>query len=154
MTIMKSQGDTFQRIGLDLTSPVFSHGQLYFAFSRVPNPDAITVLTLNGQTHTKNVMFPGIFDEGHQSTARRARAPRPNHPSRTLTDEDRFATRSAPIHEDHEDWSFHPPGSADLRNSFFPSTGYDDSDCIDPTANIDPCSGMHVAPEDRLIFDD
>ena len=154
MTINKSQGGTFQRIGLDLTSPVFSHGQLYVALSRVPNPAAITVLTLNGETYTKNVVFPGIFDKGYLNTARRARAPRPNHSSRTLTDEDRFATRSAPIYEEHEDWSLNPPGSADLRDSFCPSTGCDDSGFIDPTDTIDPYSGMHVAPEDRLIFDD
>lgn len=29
MTINKSQGQTLQRVGVDLTNPVFSHGQLY-----------------------------------------------------------------------------------------------------------------------------
>ena len=72
----------------------------------------------------------------------------------SLTDEDRFAPISAPIHEDHEDWSLHPPGSADLKDSFLPSTGCDNSHFMDPPANIVPYSGMHVAPEDRLNFDD
>ena len=34
MTINKSQGQTFNRVGIHLPSPVFSHGQLYVAFSR------------------------------------------------------------------------------------------------------------------------
>ena len=35
MTINKSQGQTFDRIGISLCDPVFSHGQLYVAMSRV-----------------------------------------------------------------------------------------------------------------------
>ena len=34
MTITKAQGQTFGRIGLDLPSPAFGHGQIYVAFSR------------------------------------------------------------------------------------------------------------------------
>ncbi|CAF2751519.1 unnamed protein product [Rotaria sp. Silwood2] len=34
MTIKKSQGQTFQQLGLLLPQPVFSHGQPYVAFSR------------------------------------------------------------------------------------------------------------------------
>ena len=34
MTIKKSQGQTFEKVGIFLRMPCFSHGQLYVAFSR------------------------------------------------------------------------------------------------------------------------
>ena len=34
ITINKSQGQTFNKVGLFLPAPVFNHGQLYVAFSR------------------------------------------------------------------------------------------------------------------------
>ena len=35
MTINKAQGQTIPYMGLDLCNPVFAHGQLYVALSRV-----------------------------------------------------------------------------------------------------------------------
>lgn len=43
LTITKSQGQSFQKIGLLLKSPVFTHGQLYTAFSRVRSRDGLKV---------------------------------------------------------------------------------------------------------------
>ncbi|UYV75884.1 hypothetical protein LAZ67_13001669 [Cordylochernes scorpioides] len=43
MTINKAQGQTFARVGLLLHEPVFTHGQLYVAFSRVRTLNSIRV---------------------------------------------------------------------------------------------------------------
>jgi len=46
MTINKAQGQTLRHVGLHLTKDVFSHGQLYVAFSRATNPENIKVKVL------------------------------------------------------------------------------------------------------------
>lgn len=43
MTINKSQGQTFDKIGLDLRKDVFNHGQLYVAFSRIRSWQSLRV---------------------------------------------------------------------------------------------------------------
>ena len=47
MTINKSQGQTFDRVGLLLKEPVFSHGQLYVAVSRVRSFDSLKVMVVD-----------------------------------------------------------------------------------------------------------
>jgi ATP-dependent DNA helicase PIF1 len=70
MTINKAQGQTFDRVGLLLPAPVFSHGQLYVAFSRVRDPANIRVKI--AKTHeqgarsgngvvTSNIVFTEVF---------------------------------------------------------------------------------------------
>ena len=44
-TINKSQGQTFDQVGVDLSNPVFSHGQLYVAMSRSRHSNKIKVWT-------------------------------------------------------------------------------------------------------------
>ncbi|CAF3572606.1 unnamed protein product [Rotaria sp. Silwood1] len=66
MTINKSQGQTFDRLGLLLPQPVFSHGQLYVAFSRVRSLTSIKVQIIkeerNSERHkTKNIVFKEIL---------------------------------------------------------------------------------------------
>ena len=43
MTINKAQGQTFKSVGVYLPKPVFTHGQLYVAFSRVGAPSTVRV---------------------------------------------------------------------------------------------------------------
>ncbi|XP_008189030.1 uncharacterized protein LOC103311229, partial [Acyrthosiphon pisum] len=60
MTINKSQGQTFDRVGLLLTSPPFTHGQLYVAFSRVRNAQSVRVGMYaddSGRFVTKNIVY-------------------------------------------------------------------------------------------------
>lgn len=71
ITINKSQGQTFEFIGLDLRTPVFSHGQLYVALSRVRSFNNLKVRIWSTQeqgkiknlvgTYTKNVVYHEIL---------------------------------------------------------------------------------------------
>jgi ATP-dependent DNA helicase PIF1 len=72
ITINKSQGQTFDKIALDLRTPVFSHGQLYVALSRVRAMENLCVRVWNTAeqgrlpgldgTYTKNIVFREILN--------------------------------------------------------------------------------------------
>ncbi|XP_050067028.1 ATP-dependent DNA helicase PIF1-like [Aphis gossypii] len=68
MTINKSQGQTFDRVGLLLPSPVFTHGQLYVAFSRVRNSQSI-IVGMCGDGHGRFVTKNIVYREVLQTTA-------------------------------------------------------------------------------------
>ncbi|XP_057720223.1 uncharacterized protein LOC130934697 [Arachis stenosperma] len=67
MTINKSQGQTLSTVGLFLHRPVFSHGQLYVALSRVRNRNGLKILLcdegLDDAGRTENVVFKKVFDK-------------------------------------------------------------------------------------------
>ena len=60
--INKSQGQTLDFVGLDLTNEVFTQGQLYVAFSRVRSFSSISILpdphsSVNENCFTDNVVY-------------------------------------------------------------------------------------------------
>ena len=60
-TFHSCQGLTLDCVGIDLTTPVFTHGQLYTALSRVRNRDSLMVLLPEGQETTENVTYQEIL---------------------------------------------------------------------------------------------
>ena len=69
MTINKAQGQTFQKLGIYLPKPVFTHGQLYVAFSRACSFRNVHIMIIQshkqglfGKKHlTQNVVFKEIL---------------------------------------------------------------------------------------------
>jgi len=68
MTINKAQGQSVDLVGLYLPQPVFTHGQLYVALSRVTSPHGIRILTQNHDkieedgVYTSNVVFREVIE--------------------------------------------------------------------------------------------
>jgi hypothetical protein len=60
-TFNSCQGLTLDRLGVDLIRPVFSHGQLYTALSRIRHRSHAIVRLPAGQSTTTNVTYPEIL---------------------------------------------------------------------------------------------
>lgn len=70
MTINKAQGQTLTSVAIALTRPVFTHGQLYVALSRVRNPLNLKVFLPNDSasdqtpsTSTSNIVFSEVLTQ-------------------------------------------------------------------------------------------
>jgi hypothetical protein len=66
MTINRAQGQTFDKVGIFLREPAFTHGQLYTAFSRVRRASDVKVQIVKGKrqgdrregrVYTRNIVF-------------------------------------------------------------------------------------------------
>jgi hypothetical protein len=60
-TFNSCQGMTLDTLGVDLTRPVFSHGQLYTALSRVRRREHVMIRLQPGQDSTTNVTYTELL---------------------------------------------------------------------------------------------
>lgn len=61
LTINKSQGQSFNEIGIDLQQEVFSHGQLYVSMTRATDPEKLHIVTKETNAFTKNIVYKQIL---------------------------------------------------------------------------------------------
>ena len=61
MSTNKAQGQTLDFVGLHLPDHVFTHRQLYVAFSRVRNSTSVAVHVNNREGYTKNIVYHEVL---------------------------------------------------------------------------------------------
>ena len=67
LTINKSQGQTLSRIGLDMRSDGFAHGQPHVALSRAKSRHSVMILlppdnVMNNTPHVQNCVYPPLIE--------------------------------------------------------------------------------------------
>uniref|UniRef100_A0AC34QAX8 ATP-dependent DNA helicase n=1 Tax=Panagrolaimus sp. JU765 TaxID=591449 RepID=A0AC34QAX8_9BILA len=68
-TINKSQGSTFEFVGIDVSEKIFSHGHLYVALSRTRSWDRIRIkIPENDGNRTRNIVYQSLLTDGLQET--------------------------------------------------------------------------------------
>ena len=67
MTINKSKGKSLESVGLYLPESIFSHNQLYVAFSRVQSKSGLKILIHDKEGKPQNVTTNVIFKEVFQN---------------------------------------------------------------------------------------
>ncbi|XP_017217347.2 uncharacterized protein LOC108194922 [Daucus carota subsp. sativus] len=61
MTINKSQGQSLEKVALFLPKPVFTHGQLYVAISRVTSPQGLKLFINDEEGNTTNIIANVVY---------------------------------------------------------------------------------------------
>jgi ATP-dependent DNA helicase PIF1 len=61
MTINKAQGQTLKMVDIFLPKPVFTHGQLYVAMSRIGCPKGVKLLVTNGWEDAHEDAHAGVY---------------------------------------------------------------------------------------------
>ena len=61
MSTNKAQGQTLKFVGIYLPEHVFTHGQLYVAFSRVQQSSAVAVYVNNKEGFTRNIVYKEVL---------------------------------------------------------------------------------------------
>ena len=67
MTINKSQGQSLRFVGLYLPTPMFSHGQLYVAVSRVQSKSGLKILIHDKDNKPSNTTTSVVYKEVFQN---------------------------------------------------------------------------------------
>lgn len=67
MAINKSQGESLNRVGLFLPRPVFSHGQMYVALSRVTSLEGLKIYQGHKNNEEKSIVCSIVYKEVYKN---------------------------------------------------------------------------------------
>ena len=104
MTINKAQGQTFERVGISLLRPVFGHGQLYVALSRVRSKQSLYIQLPPNLYTTKNIVYKeALQHESFRQHELQQTSPQDNH---TLTISESM-NEAFPFQDNENENNFH-----------------------------------------------